>query len=196
MAPMYYRGAHAALCVFDVTSEESFGALQDWIMELQEQAREDVGAWPRGGVPPGEARAANLSPPAAARPRPRPCPRNAELFVVANKIDLAQRRSVQSVRAYEYAKSVNAGVRPVVVVWGGGDHSSRPRHRLHFPTPPLQYVETSAKTGSGVADLFTSVAQALVKRHGAGYRPSGGAAKGIVQLPESASPPSKKRGCC
>lgn len=31
MAPMYYRGAHAALLVYDITSQESFEELTSWI---------------------------------------------------------------------------------------------------------------------------------------------------------------------
>lgn len=31
MAPMYYRGAHAALLVYDITSQESFEELSSWI---------------------------------------------------------------------------------------------------------------------------------------------------------------------
>ena len=31
MAPMYYRGAQAALLVYDLTSQESFAELHSWI---------------------------------------------------------------------------------------------------------------------------------------------------------------------
>lgn len=31
MAPMYYRGAQAALLVYDITSQESFVELHSWI---------------------------------------------------------------------------------------------------------------------------------------------------------------------
>lgn len=31
MAPMYYRGAQAALLVYDITSQESFEELSSWI---------------------------------------------------------------------------------------------------------------------------------------------------------------------
>lgn len=31
MAPMYYRGAQAALLVYDITSRESFEELHSWI---------------------------------------------------------------------------------------------------------------------------------------------------------------------
>ena len=34
MAPMYYRGAHAAILVFDVTSVNSFVTMKGWVSEL------------------------------------------------------------------------------------------------------------------------------------------------------------------
>lgn len=35
MAPMYYRGAKAALCVFDITNEDSFNRIADWLRDLK-----------------------------------------------------------------------------------------------------------------------------------------------------------------
>lgn len=35
MTPMYYRGANAALLVFDLTNYSSFVDIKSWIMELQ-----------------------------------------------------------------------------------------------------------------------------------------------------------------
>lgn len=42
LAPMYYRNAHAALCVYDITSRLSFNKAQDWIKELKKQAPEGI----------------------------------------------------------------------------------------------------------------------------------------------------------
>lgn len=42
LAPMYYRGAAAALVVYDITSSESFTGAQNWIDELQRQGSEDI----------------------------------------------------------------------------------------------------------------------------------------------------------
>ncbi|CUM68170.1 uncharacterized protein PRCAT00005888001 [Priceomyces carsonii] len=38
LAPMYYRNANAALCVYDITSSASFVRAQEWIKELKKQA--------------------------------------------------------------------------------------------------------------------------------------------------------------
>ncbi len=42
LAPMYYRGANAAVVVYDITSIESFERAKKWTMELQKQAQPDI----------------------------------------------------------------------------------------------------------------------------------------------------------
>ncbi|KAI8384519.1 ras-like GTP-binding protein RYL2 [Radiomyces spectabilis] len=42
MAPMYYRGAQAALLVYDLTSQESFAEMHSWIEELKRNMTEDL----------------------------------------------------------------------------------------------------------------------------------------------------------
>ncbi|KAI8145100.1 ras-like GTP-binding protein RYL2 [Fennellomyces sp. T-0311] len=42
MAPMYYRGAQAALLVYDMTSRESFVELHSWIEELKRNMTEEL----------------------------------------------------------------------------------------------------------------------------------------------------------
>ena len=37
LAPLYYRGASAALVVYDITNRESFDNAQKWIKEVQDQ---------------------------------------------------------------------------------------------------------------------------------------------------------------
>jgi len=39
---MYYRGAAAALVVYDITSQESFNGAKTWIDELQRQGAADI----------------------------------------------------------------------------------------------------------------------------------------------------------
>lgn len=36
LAPMYYRGSHAAILVYDITKPDSFAAMQDWADELKQ----------------------------------------------------------------------------------------------------------------------------------------------------------------
>ena len=42
LAPMYYRGAQAALIVYDITSRDSFLKAQNWVRELQRQASTNI----------------------------------------------------------------------------------------------------------------------------------------------------------
>jgi small GTP-binding protein len=42
LAPMYYRGAAAAIVVYDITSQESFQRATSWVKELQRQGSPDV----------------------------------------------------------------------------------------------------------------------------------------------------------
>ncbi|CAG8474464.1 6096_t:CDS:10 [Acaulospora morrowiae] len=42
MAPMYYRGANAAILVYDITSDESFRDMNSWVEELRKNMTEDL----------------------------------------------------------------------------------------------------------------------------------------------------------
>lgn len=42
LAPMYYRGANAAVIVYDITSVESFERAKKWVTELDKQAQPDI----------------------------------------------------------------------------------------------------------------------------------------------------------
>lgn len=42
LAPMYYRGAGAAIVVYDITKMHSFRTLKEWVNELQAQGPQDI----------------------------------------------------------------------------------------------------------------------------------------------------------
>lgn len=42
LAPMYYRGAAAAIVVYDITTADSFQRAKSWVKELQRQGSQDV----------------------------------------------------------------------------------------------------------------------------------------------------------
>ena len=42
LAPMYYRGAQAAIVVYDITTMESFERAQSWVKELQRQGNPNI----------------------------------------------------------------------------------------------------------------------------------------------------------
>ncbi len=43
LAPLYYRGAAAALVVFDITQEDTFEKAKYWVTELQKNTTGDLG---------------------------------------------------------------------------------------------------------------------------------------------------------
>ena len=42
LAPMYYRGAAAAIIVYDITSQASYARAKTWVRELQRQGNADL----------------------------------------------------------------------------------------------------------------------------------------------------------
>lgn len=42
LAPMYYRGAQAAIVVYDVTNTDTFVRAKNWVKELQRQASPNI----------------------------------------------------------------------------------------------------------------------------------------------------------
>ncbi|XP_062518455.1 ras-related protein Rab-5C-like [Corticium candelabrum] len=42
LAPMYYRGAQAAIVVYDVTNQDTFSRAKNWVKELQRQASPNI----------------------------------------------------------------------------------------------------------------------------------------------------------
>lgn len=42
LAPMYYRGAQAAIIVYDITSADSFDRAKTWVKELQKQGNPNI----------------------------------------------------------------------------------------------------------------------------------------------------------
>jgi len=42
LAPMYYRGAQAAIVVYDITSRDSFERAKAWVKELQRQGNPNI----------------------------------------------------------------------------------------------------------------------------------------------------------
>ena len=42
LAPMYYRGAAAAIIVYDITNPDSFAGAKSWVKELQRRGDQNV----------------------------------------------------------------------------------------------------------------------------------------------------------
>jgi len=124
LAPMYYRGAQAAIVVYDITNDGSFTKAKGWVKELQQQ-----------GDP------------------------NVVVVLVGNKTDMADNRKVDPSTAQAYAQ----------------DNS-------------LFFIETSAKTGNNVQELFTKIAKQLPKVQKKAVSPS--------PFPNTPPNPKPKSGSC
>jgi len=99
LAPMYYRGAQAAIVVYDITNADSFERAKSWIKELQRQGNPNI-----------------------------------VIALAGNKVDLADKRAVQTEVAQAYAEE-NGNL----------------------------FMETSAKTAANVNELFVAIARKLPK---------------------------------
>jgi len=99
LAPMYYRGAQAAIVVYDITNVDTFGKAKNWVKELQRQASPNI-----------------------------------VIALAGNKADLANKRMIEFEEAQNYAEENS-----------------------------LLFMETSAKTGKSVEELFLAIAKKLPK---------------------------------
>jgi len=99
LAPMYYRGAQAAIIVYDVTSMESFQRAQTWVKELQRQGNPNI-----------------------------------VIAFAGNKLDLESNRKVPIEESQSFC-----------------DENG------------ILFMETSAKSGANVNELFVAIAKKLPK---------------------------------
>lgn len=97
LAPMYYRGAAAAIVVYDITSADSFQRAKNWVKELQRQGTTNI-----------------------------------VIALAGNKVDLEDKRQVESAEAKSYAEDNG-----------------------------LLFMETSAKAATNVNELFVAIARKL-----------------------------------
>ena len=124
LAPMYYRGASAAVIVFDITRKDSFAGAKSWVKELQRRGDNDV-----------------------------------IIALTGNKCDMESSRKVQTEEAEQYARDSD-----------------------------IIYLETSAKTGHNVHQLFVEIAKKLPKTVAETPRKS----EGFNVLP----PKKQSKSCC
>jgi len=99
LAPMYYRGAKAAVVVYDITQNDTFEGAKNWIDELQRKQEGCV------------------------------------IILVGNKCDLKKKRTIDINTVKEYVTKKN-----------------------------LIHLESSAKTGYNVDEIFTIICKEMIAR--------------------------------
>eukprot|EP01088_Endostelium_zonatum_P012127 TRINITY_DN262_c0_g1_i1.p1 TRINITY_DN262_c0_g1~~TRINITY_DN262_c0_g1_i1.p1 ORF type:complete len:204 (+),score=46.75 TRINITY_DN262_c0_g1_i1:18-629(+) len=128
LAPLYYRGAQAAIIVYDITSQSSFERAKAWVRELMKHKQTEE---------------------------------SLVMALVGNKLDLEDDREIQANVADEYRKECNVDI----------------------------FLETSAKQGTNVYEVFLEIARKLPKETRATNNDS---ATITVRNPED----MKKSRCC
>ncbi|KAL3413694.1 ras protein rab-17 [Aspergillus fumigatus] len=136
LAPMYYRNAQAALVVYDVTKPSSLTKAKHWVAELQRQASPGI-----------------------------------VIALVGNKLDLTSDDGEAAEQPQANDERESSGVE--------GEDATGDNHEEQEATPgdarkvstreaseyaeeeSLLFFETSAKTGTNVAEVFTAIANAI-----------------------------------
>ncbi|KAJ1959364.1 Vacuolar protein sorting-associated protein 21 [Dispira parvispora] len=147
LAPMYYRNAHAAVVVFDVTRASSLERAKSWVKELQRQANLNVVIALVGNkldlVRPSSTGVETAGEEEVTSPEQGET--EAE--------DMNPDKSPSSESGSEGAESANVEYRPRQVTTEEGE--------AYAAEAGLLYFETSAKTGEGVQQVFIEIAKKL-----------------------------------
>ncbi|KAJ2338729.1 Vacuolar protein sorting-associated protein 21 [Coemansia sp. RSA 2618] len=145
LAPMYYRNAQAAVVVYDITRASSLDKAKSWIKELQRQANPNI-----------------------------------VIALVGNKLDLVADSNANG--ADEAAEDETTGdgtagdetAEDEAVEEGRGRQVQAETARAYAEEMNLLFIETSAKTGDGVVETFTKIAEKLdlemIENNGRGNR--------------------------
>jgi Ras-related protein Rab-5C len=148
---MYYRNAQAALVVYDLTKPTSLIKAKHWVAELQRQASPGI-----------------------------------VIALVGNKLDLctdaegnAEADTTSSEGGDDNETSTEADIEGEAQADTNARKVPKREAKAYAEEESLLFFETSAKTGSGVNNVFTAIANAIPEANLKGGR--GGGATGATQ---------------
>ena len=142
---MYYRNAQAALVVYDLTKPTSLIKAKHWVAELQRQASPDI-----------------------------------VIALVGNKLDLCKASEGGDTEIDEEGGEAETGAREAEQdaepdeAEGDARKVSTREAKAYAKEESLLFFETSAKTGSNVAEVFTAIANAIPEKNLKGGRGGAG----------------------
>lgn len=166
---MYYRGAQAAIVVYDVTSTDTFARAKTWVKELQRQANPNI-VIALAGNKADLASKRTVDQEVRARNLVWSCyPNSRALFL-------------PSLHQLTILISFPVGLATVFV-----EHQEA---SAYAEDNGLLFMETSAKTAKNVNEIFLAIAKKLPKND---QRPGGGGGGGVVVGKDSEG---GKKGCC
>ncbi|KAI9729687.1 MAG: hypothetical protein M1834_006636 [Cirrosporium novae-zelandiae] len=165
LQPLYYRGAQAAILVYDITSEKSFFEMTGWLQELKRNMESDVILHVVG----------TKSDMVAADPSLRAVPFERCIAYVAEHLYPAQASTPPASASGTQFSTLTASFNPPKLLFGPSPHASNTTI-LYSPDSKRssgfwgQDVgwdschEISAKDGEGVDELFRVLARKLVEQ--------------------------------
>ena len=171
LAPMYYRGAAAAIVVYDITNRDTFQRAKQWVKELQRQGNPNIVI----------ALAGNKSDLNSKR---KVEPEEAESCAAQFGAAIAQFGAIRRNSIAHFGATVaqfgaqlsDAGISVIRYANDNG----------------IFFMETSAKTAANVNELFVAIARKLPKNTPQ-QRPG---QQGIVIANNAAADQKKAGGCC
>lgn len=134
LAPMYYRGASAAVVVFDVTARDSFDGAKSWVKELQRRGDPSaVIALAGNKADVKEGRAVSL-----------------EVRLVAC---IAQHNNARK------SDGSRTGTGESIIHWSRSVVACLQEAREYAKEMGIIYMDTSAKSGLNVKEMFVSIGE-------------------------------------